>query len=198
LLSAYHEALEAGLLEMGLTTTHAQREKWIAYICLLEKWNHRFNLTGLDVAGEMISRHLLDSLAIAPYVVGERVLDVGTGAGLPGIPLAIYYPDKTFTLLDSNHKKHIFVKQAIRQLTLINVESAHTLVQTYQPTQKFSTILTRAFAPIHEAREVVFPLLSQDGKWLAMIGKETPDMESLVKLNIPGEKAQRHLAIITR
>lgn len=197
--------LEKRLQALGLSTTYEQREKFLAFVVLLEKWNKAFNLTAVRTLELMIDRHIIDSLSIARYLVGEHLLDVGTGAGLPGIPLAIYYPERQFTLLDSNQKKQLFVSQAAKSLGLNNVQCACTLVQTYQATQKFSTILTRAFAPLAEMIKLCAHLLAHDGQFFAMMGKTTPELlavpagfqvQDLIKLSVPGEEGERHLAII--
>lgn len=198
--------LEKRLKALSLSTTYEQREQYIAFVLLLAKWNKAFNLTAVRDTAMMIDRHIIDSLSIAPYLKGNRLLDVGTGAGLPGIPLAVHYPERQFTLLDSNQKKQIFVSQAAKSLGLKNVQWVCQLVQTYQATQKFSTILTRAFAPLAEMIKLCAHLLANDGQFFAMMGKTTPDLlavpagfqvQDLIKLSVPGEEGERHLAIIT-
>lgn len=197
--------LEKRLNELKLSTSHEQREKLLAYVALLYRWNKAFNLTAVREQHLMIDRHIIDSLSIAPYLLGDHLLDVGTGAGLPGIPLSVFYPERQFTLLDSNQKKQIFVSQAVKSLSLNNVHCVCQTVQTYQAEQKFSTILTRAFAPLTEMIPLCAHLLANDGRFFAMMGKATPDLlvlpvgyqiEDLIKLSVPGEKAERHLAIV--
>lgn len=199
--------LERGLQELKIESTSLQREDWLAYLALLHKWNQRFNLTAVRDQEEMVGRHLLDSLSIQSYLYGDRLIDVGTGAGLPGIPLSILYPQKEFFLLDSNQKKQIFVSQVVKLLSLKNVQCVNQPVQIYQPSQKFSTILTRAFAPLARMITLTSHLLDKDGRFLAMMGKISEenlhlptgfDMQALIPLKVPGEKADRHLAIITK
>jgi 16S rRNA (guanine527-N7)-methyltransferase len=197
--------LEKRLKALELSTSCEQREKLLAFVGLLHHWNRAFNLTAVREPLQMIDRHLIDSLSIAKYLQGDRLLDVGTGAGLPGIPLSIVSPERTFCLLDSNQKKQVFVNQAVKSLDLKNVECVCKTVQTYQATQKFSTILTRAFAPLTEMIRLCAHLLAPDGRFLAMMGKVSEgqldlpvgyQVEDLIKLAVPGEKAERHLAII--
>lgn len=196
-----------GAKALGLPLSATQCELSLAYLEMLHRWNQRMNLTAIRDPIEMVRRHLLDSLAVYPYVQGDRVIDVGTGAGLPGIPLSILLPDKQFFLLDSNHKKQVFVSQVAKSLSLKNVHCIHREVKAYQPTEKFSTILTRAFAPLPEMISLTEHLLAQDGCFAAMLGKveESPvallegfEMKHMVSLKVPGEMAQRHIGIIKR
>lgn len=197
--------LEAGLQAMGLSVSSEQIEKMLLFVEMLHRWNERFNLTAIRSQQEMISRHLLDSLTIQPHLMGDTVLDVGTGAGLPGIPLSIFDPSRQFYLLDSNQKKQVFVSQVIRELSLSHVKAIHSTVEAYQPAQKFSTIVARAFAPLPKMVALSRHLLAEDGQFLAMMGKaataqlEVPQgavIHQVVPLNVPGEEAERHLAIV--
>lgn len=198
--------LEDGLYQLGITASPLQREQLLAFVVMLHKWNRAMNLTAIRDPRQMISRHLLDSLSILPYLCGDKVIDVGTGAGLPGIPLSILCPDMSFTLLDSNQKKQIFVSQAVKSLSLKNVQCVYSTVQTYQPVQKFSTILTRAFTQLSRMISLTIHLLDDNGRFLAMMGKVEQEpltlhevhIEQIVSLKVPGETAQRHLAIIAR
>lgn len=199
--------LNEGAKALEISISPKMRQQLLAYIAMLQKWNRSFNLTAVDKPQEMVQRHLLDSLSILPYLQGSQMIDVGTGAGLPGIPLSIVHQESTFVLLDSNHKKQVFVSQAVKSLSLKNCQCVESRVQTYQPTQKFSTILTRAFAPLSSMIQLTAHLLADDGHFLAMMGKATPEllilpegyqMAELVMLKVPGEKATRHLAIVAK
>jgi len=133
-------SLQDGVHALGLALAPAAQEKLIAYIELLAKWNQAYNLTAVRDPEQMIARHLLDSLAILPWVRGPRVLDIGSGAGLPGIPLALARPELQFVLLDSNAKKTRFITQALAELGLENVEVVHSRVEKYQPAVPFDPV----------------------------------------------------------
>lgn len=203
---ACKKLLQQGLKAMSFNAQEQQLNQSIDYLEMMHTWNQRLNLTAIRDPIEMVSRHLLDSLSIYPHVMGNSVIDVGTGAGLPGVPLAIMMPQKQFFLLDSNHKKQVFVSQVAKLLSLKNVHCIHSEVKAYQPTEKFSTIVTRAFAPLSQMIELTNHLLAQDGRFLAMMGKVEEnfslpkgfELEHMVSLSVPGEIAQRHLGIIAR
>ncbi len=150
----------------------------------------------------MIGLHILDSLAVAPYVQGPRIIDIGTGAGLPGIPLAIFYPDIEFTLLDSNAKKTRFVQQVILELGLKNITVCHTRVEQYQPELNFDTVITRAFASLPDILALTTRLLSEQGILLAMKGQATdiPELENaqttIIPIHVPDVDAERCLVKI--
>lgn len=200
------QILAAGIAELGLEVSAGQQEKLLKYIALLHKWNKAFNLTSVRDPVEMVPRHLLDSLAVSVYLQGGRVLDVGTGPGLPGIPLAILYPERHFTLLDSNGKKTRFVRQAAMELELKNVEVVHTRVENFHPSTNFHCILTRAFASLPEIVKLTRPLLTEDGRLLAMKGRypeeELADLDAahwrleVVSLKVPLLEGERHLIAI--
>ena len=175
---------------------------------LLAKWNAAYNLTAVRDPEEMVTRHLLDSLVLLPYVQGPRVLDIGTGPGLPGIPLAVARPDCAFTLLDANAKKTRFVTQAVGELGLKNVEVVQTRVENYRPVEKFDTLVARAFSSIADMLKNAQHLCAPGGRFLALKGVY-PEAElaaipagyavsEVVALKVPGLEAARHLAIITR
>jgi 16S rRNA (guanine527-N7)-methyltransferase len=200
------KALQAGLQALGLELPPGAQEKLIVYIELLAKWNQAYNLTAVRDPGQMIARHLLDSLAILPLVRGPRVLDIGSGAGLPGIPLALARPDLQFALLDSNAKKTRFVIQVVAELGLKNVEVVHSRVENYRPAAKFDTLIARAFAGIADMLGVSAPLCAPGGRWLAMKGVYPqqelaaipPDYQvETRRLQVPGLDAERHVVIIT-
>ncbi len=162
--------LMAGLEQMGLEISPEQQERLLAYLALLMKWNQTYNLTAIRNPDEMVARQLLDSLSILPLVRGKRVLDVGTGAGLPGIPLAICMPEAEFTLIDSNGKKTRFVQQAKMELGLDNIEVHQARIEGFNAASRFDTITTRAFAALPRIVDLTKRLLADDGMLLAMKG----------------------------
>jgi 16S rRNA (guanine527-N7)-methyltransferase len=199
-------ALQDGLHALGLALAPAAQEKLIAYLELLAKWNRAYNLTAVRDPGQMVVRHLLDSLAILPLVRGPRVLDIGSGAGLPGIPLALARPDLRFVLLDSNAKKTRFLIQAVAELGLKNAEVVNSRVEGYRPAAPFDTLIARAFAGIADMLSVSAPLCAPGGRWLAMKGVYPhqelaaipPDYRvECRRLQVPGLDAERHVVIIT-
>ena len=144
---------------------------FVNYLLLLEKWNQAYNLTAIRDMDSMITLHILDSLAILPWVHGARLLDVGTGAGLPGIPLALARPDLQVVLLDSNGKKVRFLQEVKRTLALNNVDIVQTRVENYHPTHGFDTITSRAFSDLQQMLTNTKHLIAQNGIWLAMKGR---------------------------
>ena len=146
------------------------------YLLLLNKWNAAYNLTAVRDLHSMVSKHVLDSLAILPWIKGNTILDVGTGAGLPGIPLAIAKPDIQFVLLDSNGKKIRFLKEVKRQLNLSNIEIIELRVENYHPAQGFDTVISRAFSSLEQMIHWTQHLVAKEGIWLAMKGRY-PDTE---------------------
>jgi 16S rRNA (guanine527-N7)-methyltransferase len=194
------EILNEGLDALDLLVTQAQQKKLIAFIALIEKWNKAYNLTAIRNPEEMVRLHLLDSLAIANYIQGPNVLDIGTGAGLPGIPLALIYPHYSFVLLDSNIKKTRFVQQAVIELGLKNVTVWHGRIEHYQPTIYFNSIVSRAFSSVQSFVSVASERLSSEGVLLAMKGQR-PDKElqqidndfSVIPIMVPGVDAERCL-----
>ena len=182
-----------------------QRAKLAAYLDLLLKWNKVYNLTAIKDPALMITHHLLDSLSIAPYLHGDRLIDVGTGAGLPGIPLATTHPDKHFVLLDSNVKKTRFCQQAVAELGLGNVEVVHRRVEDYQPEKLFSDVISRAYAALTDMVTSCQHLLGKNGVYLAMksqavdreLGALVPGLQHEIKtLQVPGLNAARCLVVM--
>lgn len=175
-----------------------------AYLDELEKWNTAYNLTAITDRADMITKHLLDSLVVLPWVSG-RVLDVGSGAGLPGIPLALANPELKVTVLDSNGKKARFMRQAKRVLKLDNLEVVESRVEKYQPAQPFDRVISRAFASLHDFFSACARLVAFDGTLLAMKGRidpaelaEIPPDVRLIetkKLLVPGLNEERHLVM---
>lgn len=201
------QQLAEGLAQMGIAADEGQRVKLLAYLALLDKWNQAYNLTAVRDPEFMVSRQLLDSLSILPWVQGPQVLDVGAGAGLPGIPLAIMMPSTQFSLLDSNGKKTRFMQQARLELGLENIAVTQSRVEGYRPPALFNTIVSRAFASLSDMLAGSTHLLLEGGQWLAMKG-QLPQEElhalpawaqyRVEELRVPGESGQRHLIIIQR
>src|SRR4029077_15913100 len=160
--------LENGAAEIGLSLGHSERNKLLQSLTLLEQWNQIYNLTAIRDREKMVSGHLLDCLAIVPYVTGARVLDAGSGAGFPGIPLAVARPDIQVTLLDSNHKKAAFLRQAIADLQLKNATVVCERVETWLAGEKFDCIISRALTEIAEFVALTEHLLAPDGVFAAM------------------------------
>lgn len=200
------DTLAEGLAALPLELNASVQSRLIDFIHLLVKWNRAYNLTAVRQPEQMVTRHLLDSLVIGPYLQGNRVLDVGTGAGLPGIPLALAYPDLHFTLLDSNGKKIRFVMQAVAELGLTNVDVIQSRVEAFQPADRFETITARAYASIEELVSQTKHLLADGGQYLIMKGvypvAEVEAMptgyriEASHPLKVPKLDAERHLLIV--
>lgn len=194
------EKLNQGLSALSLPLAEPQVEAMLKFINLISKWNKAYNLTAVRDPLEMVDLHLLDSLAILPHVKSPFVADIGTGAGLPGIPLAICLPDCHFTLVDSNSKKTRFVQQAVLELQLKNVEVVHSRVEQFKPQQLFTTVISRAFANMGDIVNLTGHLLAEDGLLLAMKG-QIPEQElaelsldyTVIPLNVPGIVAERCL-----
>ena len=200
--------LETGLGALGIPLSASARTSLLEYCDLISKWNKTYNLTSVDDPEQMVSLHLLDSLAVLPFLPGGRVLDVGTGAGLPGIPLAIARPVQNFVLLDSNGKKTRFLVQASGQLGLDNIEVVNQRVESYQAPELFDVIISRAFSSLEQFLSTCDHLLAPGGQFLAMKGKLPEDelqqlpagiqLVSSVELKIPGLDAERHLLMLRR
>ena len=202
--------LSSGLNRLGLNCSLAVQAQLRDYVRLIDKWNRVYNLTSVRDPAEMVTRHLLDSLAIQPYLQGTRVLDVGTGAGLPGIPLAIVNkevcPEREFVLLDSNSKKTRFIQQVIAELGLTNVQVVHERAENFCPTSLFDVVVSRAFASIADMLKNSGQHCAGDGVLLAMKGtdpvaelQELPAafaVEAVHPLTVPGLEGQRHLVCI--
>lgn len=199
------ETLLQGLSALAIDLPDSHIEQLLRFINLIEKWNKAYNLTAVRDPMAMVSLHLLDSLAILPYLKGARIADIGTGAGLPGIPLAICLPDRHFTLVDSNSKKTRFVQQVVLELQLKNVEVIHSRVELLKPSQLFSTVISRAFAGMGDIVQLTGHLLADDGGLLAMKGQiPQQELESLsleynvIQLVVPGIEAERCLICLEK
>ncbi len=194
--------------KIGITVTPEQNEQLIQYLELLIKWNKAYNLTAIRDPEEMFIKHIIDSLSIASFIHGKDILDVGTGPGLPGIPMAILYPGKNFSLLDSNGKKTRFLVQAKLSLTLSNVEIFNVRVEKLPSNKKFDQIMSRAFTALDNMVALCQHLLAQNGEFLAMKGLVPLDeitmvatefkVVDIIPLTVPGCMDQRHLITIKR
>jgi 16S rRNA (guanine527-N7)-methyltransferase len=200
------QRLDAGLAALGIALDATAIARLLDYIGLLERWNAAYNLTAVRDPAEMVTRHLVDSLAILPYVSGATLADLGSGAGLPGIPLAIAVPERETLLVDSNGKKARFLREAVRRLDLERVRVAESRVEDVAGA--FDCITARAFASLGDMLAWGGHLLAPDGRWLALKGRfpddelagvpEAFEVEKTIELKVPGLDAERHLVILKR
>ncbi|MCX7199271.1 MAG: 16S rRNA (guanine(527)-N(7))-methyltransferase RsmG [Proteobacteria bacterium] len=200
--------LDTGLARLGLDLPAVARQKLLDYVALIGKWNQVHNLTAIREPVKMVTHHLLDSLALLTVIDGpaKRLVDVGSGAGLPGIPLAIARPDWSVTLLDSNHKKGVFLQQAVSELGLSNVTVVVDRVEAFRPGAGFDYVVSRAFSDLPEFAELSRHLRGPGGTLLAMKGvypyeevlQLSPEIGTVevIRLEVPGVDAERHLVSI--
>jgi 16S rRNA (guanine527-N7)-methyltransferase len=197
--------LRQGIADLSLTIDEQSQQKLLAYLALLHKWNKTYNLTAIRQPDQMVIYHLLDSLAVLPYLWQGKWLDVGCGAGLPGLVLATVEPEWAFTLIDSNSKKTSFVAQAIIELGLKNVEVICGRVEDLPTKIKYDGIISRAFADTHDFIVKTRHLLALDGGWAAMKGLPEDELtrlpvdisvESIHTLNVPNLLAARSLVVL--
>ena len=211
LVSESHAAeLVRGAQALGVELSEGQQQQLLAYLALLIKWNKAYNLTAVRDPDEMVSRHLLDSLSVVSFVAesGQTLLDVGSGGGMPGVPLAIMFPDRSFTLLDSNGKKTRFLTQVKLELKLANLEVVHSRVEQFQPAEAFDGITSRAFSSLEDFASWTRHLGNTQTRWLAMKGVQPDDelqrlpadfrLNACHVLKVPGCQGQRHLLILRR
>jgi 16S rRNA (guanine527-N7)-methyltransferase len=207
LLDPLASQLQRGCDDLGVALEEQQRAQLLAYLDLLQRWNRTYNLTAVRDPASMVTRHLLDSLAIAPYISGDLLLDVGTGGGLPGVPMSIMFPLREFHLLDSNGKKTRFLFQVKTALGLDNMAVHQARVEAFQHAPAFDTVLSRAFASLEDMVSSCRHLLASGGHFLAMKGA-FPDgelaavahqcqVEAIHALVVPGMDEQRHLVDMT-
>lgn len=205
------EILVQGANKMSVTLAEPQISNLLSYIREFDKWNKAYNLSAIRDIRQMVARHLLDSLSVVPYFFASKystdnVIDVGTGGGLPGIPLAIMFPEKKFTLLDSAGKKTRFLFHVKTLLKLENVSVENRRVEEFQPAKKFNAVISRAFASLQDMTEGCTHLLENDGVFLAMKGIYPQDelvpiadkielLES-IKLNVAETDGERHLLVL--
>lgn len=201
-------ALEQGLKAMDVQADAAMRARLLAYVRLLDKWNRVYNLTAVRNVADMATYHLLDSLAVLPHITGRSLVDVGSGGGLPGIPIAIACPDRRVVLLDSNHKKAAFLRQAAIELALTNVTVVCERAQAWQSPERFDVVISRAFAELAQFIAVAGHLCADDGVMAAMKGvypdeELTPAIpgyrvQRVERITVPGLAADRHLVLLRR
>jgi 16S rRNA (guanine527-N7)-methyltransferase len=184
------QRLADGIDRLGVTTTGQQQRLMLELIALLVHWGRAYNLTAVRDPVRMVPYHLLDSLAIARFISGERILDMGTGAGFPGLPLAILKPKRRFVLLDSNGKKVRFVRQAVMDLGLNNVEVVQSRIESYTCREKFATIVTRAFASLNTILRLTRPLLDHPAVLLAPKSRQVN--AELEDLPVPSDALRLH------
>ncbi len=207
-----HQQLIRGAAEMSVALSSVQIEKLLVYIREFEKWNKAYNLSAVRDIQQMVARHLLDSLSVVPWISTQknfpltRMIDVGTGGGLPGIPLAIMFPEKQFTLLDSNGKKTRFLFHVKTLLGLTNVTVENRRVEEFVPTEKFQGVISRAFASLQDMTEGCANLIETDGIFLAMKGlfpedelapiSDKIELVETIKLVVAETDGERHLLIM--
>ncbi|WP_067867913.1 16S rRNA (guanine(527)-N(7))-methyltransferase RsmG [Neptuniibacter marinus] len=200
-------ALKKGIKTLGLDISEQQIDLLINYLHLLIKWNKAYNLTAVRKPLDMVNRHLLDSLSIVPYIQGKRIIDVGSGPGLPGIPLAICYPELSVTTLDSNGKKTRFQQQVKTELALENLTIINDRVENCQ-FEPFDQVISRAFASIEDMINWTHQLCKKEGVFLAMKGlypedelSALPDgfeLKTCHRLQVPETEGERHLLVLGR
>ena len=203
------QRLRSGVQQLGLTANEAQIEQLLQFVQLLQKWNKTYNLTAIVQPQEIISKHIFDSLSVLQHLHGNNIFDIGSGAGLPGIPLAIMSPEKSFTLLDSNTKKTRFIQQASIELRLKNIQVVQQRTEQFSPKQTIDTLVSRAYASsakLLAACEPMLENLDEEGRIIFMLGKQK-QLEALPKrynvreifsVNIPQLEAERHIAIVEK
>ncbi|MEJ2766794.1 16S rRNA (guanine(527)-N(7))-methyltransferase RsmG [Photobacterium sp. MCCC 1A19761] len=195
------------IAQTDLQVTDRQLDQLVGYVALLHKWNKAYNLTSVRDPHEMLVKHIMDSIVVSPHLVGERFIDVGTGPGLPGIPLAIMNPDKDFTLLDSLGKRIRFIRQVLHELEIANVTPVQSRVEEFQPEQGFDAVLSRAFASMSDMVSWCHHLPAAHGCFIALKGQfnqqevtDLPEWCSVTEvksLQVPELEGERHLVILT-
>ena len=204
----FKQIITSGIAELNLDASQTKIDQTLDYLSLLQKWNQSFNLVSSRNKLEIVERHILDSLSVNEYIGGECILDMGSGAGLPGIPLAIFNPEKKFILLDSNGKKTRFLQQVKIALHLQSIEIENSRVENYQTKHQIDMVVCRAFSSLVEIAKKAQHLLSRDCKILAMKGKFPEDeiselseevkVSNIVELKVPGINSERHLIELSK
>lgn len=202
------QPLIEGAARLGVVLEAEQAATMLRLLEELVRWNRSYNLTAVTTPAEMLTHHLLDSLSVSGHLVGSRIADVGTGAGFPGLPLAVVHPQRHFTLIDSNGKKVRFVAHAVRTLGLPNVEALQARAGEWQPSAPFDTVVARAFAPLPVLLRQVAALCGPETRVLAMKGRRDPaeraalpagwQIEADLDIEVPGLDAERHILVLRR
>jgi 16S rRNA (guanine527-N7)-methyltransferase len=198
-----HSILASGLEALSLNLNDNQQHQLVEFVLLIDKWNKAYNLTSVRCPKQMMVKHILDSLAIVPHLTGENIIDVGTGPGLPGMPLAIAFPDKTFTLLDSLGKRVRFMTQCVHTLKLTNVTPVNSRVENHVGDKPYDIVLSRAFASLKDMLHWCEHLVDSDGQFLALKGQfpkseidEVSDhfqVTATENIAVPNLEGERHL-----
>ena len=202
-----NKKLDRLLSQAKIQITDHQKQQLLDFVKLLDKWNKAYNLTSVRAPEEMLVKHIMDSLVVSPYLDGSQFIDVGTGPGLPGIPLAIINPDKQFTLLDSLGKRITFIKNAVRELKLSNVTPVLSRVEEFQA-QQFDGVLSRAFASLNDMVNWCYHLPNASGRFYALKGQyQTEEVAEITKpvevlevfkLDVPELVGERHLVVLAK
>ena len=196
------KTLQSGLTQLNLTISAEKQAQLLSFLHLLQKWNKAYNLTAITDFEKMIAYHLLDSLSVTSFLTGDTIVDVGSGAGLPGIPLAIYFPEKQFMLTDSVGKKTRFITQAVRELGLKNVQVFNGRAEEYQTPHCFDTMIARAVASVEALVTISKHLLKPNGQLMLMKSDASQEQivlpHQIIELKVPGVDANRSLIIIQK
>jgi 16S rRNA (guanine527-N7)-methyltransferase len=201
-------ALADGLQALKLQLPDSAQAKLLEFLALVDKWNRVYNLTAVREREKMLAHHVLDSLAVAPHLTGSTLLDVGSGAGLPGIPLALAWPQSSVTLLEANHKKATFLKQAAIELGLANVDVVNARVESWEAPRRYDVVISRAFSDLAEFVGLAGRHCAEGGVLAAMKGvhpyEELAQLpapyraRAVIALTVPGLNAERHLVLVER
>jgi 16S rRNA (guanine527-N7)-methyltransferase len=202
------DTLREGARALGIELSDEQAGKLVAHLDLLDDWNQRMNLTAIRDRGQQLTKHILDSLSVRPHLQGSRIADVGSGAGFPGIPLAIVLPDAHFALIESTGKKCRFLEHVRDTLALTNVEVVQARAEAHKPTNRYDTVLARAVGPVADLVRNAGPLVAGGGRLLAMKGRFPEDelakklsgwkVAAVHRLVVPGLDEERHVVELCR